>query len=65
MTEYRLAYSETAKNQISVFHPQLKSIMRSRLDAIQEELFDSKRLERELSGYRSLRENGFAFSYFS
>lgn len=63
MTEYRLVYSETAKNQVSKLHPELKSIIRSRLDVIKEEPFEGKRLERELSGYRSLRAKRFRIIY--
>ena len=63
MAEYRLFYSETSKNQISKLHPELKSIIRSRLDTIQEEPFSGKRLERELSGYRSLRAKRFRIIY--
>ena len=63
MAEYRLVYSETSKNQVSKLHPELKSIIRSRLDAIQEEPFSGKRLERELSGYRSLRAKRFRIIY--
>ncbi len=63
MAEYRLVYSETSKNQINQLHPELKSIIRSRLDAIQEEPFSGKRLERELSGYRSLRAKRFRIVY--
>ena len=37
MAEYRLVYSETAKNQVSKLHPELKSIIRSRLDAVKED----------------------------
>lgn len=63
MAESRLLYSETAKNQISNLHPEIKSIIRSRLDMIQEEPFTGKRLERELSGYRSLRAKRFRIIY--
>ena len=63
MAEYRLLYSETSKNQISKLHPELKTIIRSRLDAIQEAPFSGKRLERELSGYRSLRAKRFRIIY--
>ena len=63
MAEYRLIYSETSKNQISNLHLELKFIIRSRLDAIQEEPFSGKRLERELSGYRSLRAKRFRIIY--
>jgi mRNA interferase RelE/StbE len=63
MPEYRLVYSETAKNQISNLHPEIKSIIRSRLNIIQEKPFTGQRLERELSGYRSLRAKRFRIIY--
>lgn len=63
MTEYRLVYSETSKNQVSKLHPELKSIIRSRLRAIKETPLAGKRLERELSGYRSLRAKRFRIIY--
>ena len=63
MAEYRLLYSETSKTQISKLHPELKAIIRSRLDVIQEKPFSGKRLERELSGYRSLRAKRFRIIY--
>ena len=63
MAEYRLLYSETSKNQISNLYPEIKSIIRSRLDIIREEPFTGKRLERELSGYRSLRAKRFRIIY--
>ena len=56
-------YSETSKNQINQLHLELKSIIRSRLDAIKETPFAGKRLERELSGYRSLRAKRFRIIY--
>jgi mRNA interferase RelE/StbE len=63
MTEYRLLYSETSRNQIIKLHPEIKSIIRSRLDRIRKEPFIGKRLEKELSGYRSLRARRFRIIY--
>ena len=63
MSGYRLLYSETAKNQIKKLHPELKPVIRSRLDKLKKEPFIGKRLERELSGYRSLRAKRFRIIY--
>ena len=63
MNKYRLLYSETSRNQILKLHPELKSIIRKRLDTIQIEPFIGKKLERELSGYRSLRARRFRIIY--
>ncbi len=63
MRNYRLVYSETSRNLITQLNPELKGIIRSRLDSLQEELFKGKKLERELSGYRSLRANRFRIIY--
>jgi mRNA-degrading endonuclease RelE of RelBE toxin-antitoxin system len=63
MADYRLVYSETAKNQIVKLHPELKSIIRSRLDMLSKEPFKGKQLARELSGYRSLRAARFRIIY--
>ena len=63
MRVYRLAYSETSKGLITKLHPELKSIIRSRLDILQKDPFSGKKLERELSGYRSLRAKRFRIIY--
>ena len=60
---YRLIYSDTSRNQIKKLHPALKPIIRSRLDQLSKEPFTGKRLERELSGYRSLRARRFRIIY--
>jgi mRNA interferase RelE/StbE len=54
MKEYRLLYSETTHSQIVKLHPEIKSVVRSRLDTLRKDPFAGKGLERELSGYRSL-----------
>jgi mRNA-degrading endonuclease RelE of RelBE toxin-antitoxin system len=59
MKAYRLLFSETARSQIAQLHPDIKSIVRSRMDMLKNDPFAGKRLERELSGYRSLRARRF------
>jgi mRNA interferase RelE/StbE len=63
MVSYRLLYSETSCNHIKQLHPALKAIIRSRLDQLSKEPFIGKRLERELSGYWSLRARRFRIIY--
>ena len=63
MPDYRLLYSETSRNQIRKLHPELKSIIRSRLDSLRGRPLIGKKLERELSGYRSLRARRFRIIY--
>lgn len=63
MKAYRLLYSETARRQIAKLHPEIKSVVRSRLDKLKKETHSGKRLERELSGYRSLCAKRFRIIY--
>ena len=63
MKAYRLLYSETSRKQIVELHPELKSVVRSRLDTLRKDPFMGKGLERELSGYRSLRARRYRIIY--
>ena len=63
MRDYRLVYSETARDLIAKLHPELKSIIRSRLDTLKKDPFAGKKLERELSCYHSLRAKRFRIIY--
>ena len=65
MDEYRLLYSETSRNQILKLHPELKSIIRTRLDMIKKEPYIGigKQLERELSANRSVRAKRYRIVY--
>ena len=60
---YRLRYSETCRRQIAALHPQLKAIVRSRLDHLRSMPYAGKGLERELAGYRSFRARRFRIIY--
>jgi mRNA interferase RelE/StbE len=60
---YRLLYSETSRRQIRELHPGTKEVVRSRLQRLREKPFMGKRLERELSGYWSLRAKRFRIIY--
>jgi len=63
MRGYPLLYSETARRQVAKLHPELKPVVRSRMDRLRDDPFAGKRLERELSGYRSLRARRFRIIY--
>jgi len=60
---YRLLYSETSKNQIRKLHPRIKSAVKSKIEKLQENPFSGKWLERELSGYLSMRAKRFRVIY--
>jgi mRNA interferase RelE/StbE len=61
--KYRLVYSETSRNQIRRLHPQIKAAVKASLTKLQEEPFKGKLLEKELSGYLSLRTRRFRVIY--
>lgn len=63
MSPYCILYSKTARSLISKLHPEIKPIVRSRLDKLKKEPFLGKRLQRELSGYRSLRTGRYRIIY--
>lgn len=63
MSKYRLLYSDTSRRQSAKLTPEIKPIIRSRLDSLCMAPFTGKRLERELAGYRSLRAKRFRIIY--
>ena len=52
---YRLVYSETSRNQIRRLHPQIKAAVKATPKRLQEEPFNGKLPEKELSGDLSFR----------
>ena len=60
---YKLLYSKTSRNQIRNLHPEIKAVIKSRLQKLKDNPFTGKSLERELSGYRSLRAKRFRVIY--
>ena len=60
---YRLIYSRTCQARIAKLPPRIKSVVRSRLDLLRSSPWAGKGLERELSGYRSLRARRFRIIY--
>jgi mRNA-degrading endonuclease RelE of RelBE toxin-antitoxin system len=63
MVSYRLLYSETSGKQIKSLHPELKPLIKKHLETLRETPFLGKPLERELSGYYSLRTKKFRIIY--
>ena len=61
--KYRLLYSETSKNLIRKLHPQLKPIIKSKIEKIKEDPHLGKSLENELAGYLSLRVKRYRIIY--
>jgi mRNA interferase RelE/StbE len=60
---YQLLYSETSRKQIRKLHPQIKPVVKSKIEKLQENPFSGKWLEKELSGYLSLRAKRFRIIY--
>lgn len=63
MLAYRLHYSETSGRQIKSLHPGLKPLIKKHIEDLKEKPFLGKPLERELSGYYSLRTKKFRIIY--
>jgi len=63
MMDYRLLYSETSRKQIKALHPDIKPVIKSRLQKLKSNPYTSKELQRELSGYYSLRARRFRIIY--
>ena len=63
MMDYKLLYSETSMKQIRKLHPQIKPLVKSKIEKLQENPFDGKGLEKELSGYWSMPAKRFRIIY--
>jgi len=61
--KFRLLYSETCHKQIQKLHPRLRPVVKSKIEQIREDPYIGKFLERELSGYLSLRAKRFRIIY--
>ncbi|MFC1877554.1 type II toxin-antitoxin system RelE/ParE family toxin [Thermodesulfobacteriota bacterium] len=60
---YSLLYSAASKYLIRKFHPEIKAIIRARLKRLKDNPYEGKPLERELSGYFSLRAKRYRIIY--
>jgi mRNA-degrading endonuclease RelE of RelBE toxin-antitoxin system len=61
--KYRLIYSDTSRKQILQLHPQIKAAVKLQIRKLPENPFTGKMLEKELSGYLSLRTKRFRIIY--
>jgi mRNA-degrading endonuclease RelE of RelBE toxin-antitoxin system len=59
LMSYQLLYSETSRKQIRKLHPQIKPVVKSKIEKLLENPFSGKWLEKELSGYLSLQAKRF------
>ena len=60
---YRLLYSETSHEQIRSLHPQIKSSIKAHIQKLRDNPYSGKPLEKQLSGYHSLRTKRFRAIY--
>lgn len=60
---YQILYSETTRKQIRKLHPQLKPAVKSSIEKLEENPYLGKLLEKELSGYQSVRMKPFRVIY--
>jgi mRNA interferase RelE/StbE len=60
---YKLLYSRTSREQIRSLHPQIKSLVKPYVLQLKENPYEGKALERELSGFYSLRLKRFRVIY--
>ena len=63
MMVYKLLYSRTSRDQIRSLYPQIKPLVKSQVQQLKENPYKGKALERELSGYYSLRLKRFRVIY--
>lgn len=60
---YRVIYSRASRDQIRSLHPQIKPIINAGIQKLKENPLQGKALEKELSGYYSLRSKRFRVIY--
>ena len=60
---YRIGYSETCVRIIRKLHPSLKPLIRQKIESLQDNPFLGKALERELTGYYSLKSKKYRVIY--
>ncbi len=61
--KFDLLYSQTAREQIRVLHPDLKPHVKSKIEQLSEHPLLGKSLEKDLSGYLSLRTKRYRIIY--
>jgi mRNA-degrading endonuclease RelE of RelBE toxin-antitoxin system len=63
MRAYRLTYAAICRRQILRLPPLLKPLVKRAIELLAQEPYTGKRLERELSGYLSLRAKRYRIIY--
>lgn len=63
VNKYQLLYSDTSRKQIRKLIPYLKPVIKSKIEQIKENPYSGKFLEKELSGYLSLRTKRYRIIY--
>lgn len=60
---YHILYSQTSREQIRSLHPLVKSLAKTSIQKLKENPFLGKALEKELSGYHSIKAKRFRIIY--
>ena len=60
---YHLVYSQISRDLIRSLHPRVKPVVKRRIQELKDNPFTGKALEKELSGYCSLRAKRFRIIY--
>ena len=60
---YQIVYSETSRKIIRRLYPSLKPLIKQKIESLREDPFLGKALERELTGYYSLRSKRYRVIY--
>ena len=60
---YNLVYSKISRNQIRSLHPEIKPVVKRKIQELRDNPFSGTALEKELSGYHSLRAKRFRVIY--
>jgi len=60
---YHLVYSQISRDQIRSLHPRIKPVVKRRIQELKDNPFTGNALEKELSGYRSIRAKRFRIIY--
>ena len=55
MKDYRMLYSRTSRDQMRSIPPRTKSLVKGHIQRLKDNPYSGKALEKELSGYYSLR----------
>lgn len=61
--KYKLLYSEISRNLVQKLHPQIKPLIKSKIEQIRDNPYIGKYLENELSGYLSFRAKRYRIIY--